>query len=107
MQKINDANFEDILTSDKPVVIDFGATWCGPCKKLEPIIEELSGELGEQAVVGKVDVGESPSIAQKYGVMSVPTVIFLKDGQPVHQFTGLQSKEKIGALLTEHLGLTV
>jgi len=107
MHKINDGNYEELTTTGKPVVIDFGATWCGPCKKLEPIIEELAGELGEQAIVGKVDVGESPAIAQKFGVMGVPTVVFLKDGQPVHQFTGLQSKEKIGALINEHLGLEV
>ncbi len=107
MHKFNDANFEALTTSGKPVLIDFGATWCGPCKKLEPIIEELATELGEQAVVGKVDIAESPAIAQKFAVMGVPTVVFLKDGQPVHQFTGLQSKEKIGALIGEHLGLQV
>ncbi|MEZ4655187.1 MAG: thioredoxin domain-containing protein [Candidatus Eisenbacteria bacterium] len=88
-----------------PVVLRLRATWCGPCKKLEPIIEELGQKKNGSMLVAKVDVGEAPAIAQKFGVMSVPTVIFLKNGQPVHQFTGVASKDKISQLLSQHLGV--
>ena len=106
MVKVNDKNYEEVVAqSDLPVVLDFGATWCGPCKKLEPIIEELSGEMAGKVVMAKVDVGEAPSVAQKFGVMGVPTVMFLMGGQPVHQLSGLQSKEKIAGLINQHLGV--
>lgn len=106
MQKVNDGNYDEVVgKAQVPVVLDFGATWCGPCKKLEPIIEELSGEMGDKVLVAKVDVGESPNVARKFGIMSVPTVIFLKGGQPVHQFSGVESKEKISGLISRHLGV--
>ena len=106
MQKITDANYDDLVGgSATPVVLDFGATWCGPCKKLEPIIAELSQENDGKVLVGKVDISEAPGVAQKFGIMSVPTVVFLKDGQPVHQFSGLESKAKITELMSQHLGV--
>ena len=106
MVKVNEKNYDEVVTqSTLPVVLDFGATWCGPCKKLEPIIEELSGEMAGRVVIAKVDVGEAPSVAQKFGVMGVPTVVFLKDGLPVHQFSGVPSKEKIAGMISEHLGV--
>lgn len=107
MLKVNDQNFAELVeSSGLPVVLDFGATWCGPCKKLEPIIEELSKEVGDRALFAKVDIDESVDTARRYGVMSVPTVVFLKNGQPVHKFVGLMPKNKIQALLGEHLNLT-
>ena len=106
MQKINDGNFAEIIgAATVPVVLDFGATWCGPCKKLEPIIEELSKELEGKAIFAKVDIDEAQSTAQKFGVMSVPTVVFLRAGEPVYKFVGLMPKNKIQQLLDQHLQL--
>jgi len=76
-------------------VVDFWATWCGPCKMLGPTIEELADELEGQAVVGKVDVDENRDLASQFGVMSIPTVIFFKDGKEVSRLVGVQSKEKL------------
>jgi thioredoxin 1 len=106
MQKVTEANYDEVVNqASVPVVLDFGATWCGPCKKLEPIIEQLGQEKNGAMIVAKIDVGEAPSIAQKFGVMGVPTVIFLKDGEPVHQFTGVVSKDKFSQMLSQHLGV--
>jgi thioredoxin 1 len=106
MQKVTDDNYDSVVgDSGLPVMLDFGATWCGPCKKLDPIMEELSGEMADKLVIGKVDVGESPAVAKKFGIMSVPTVIFLRDGAPVHRFSGVESKEKITSMLSQHLGV--
>jgi thioredoxin 1 len=102
---MDDTYAAQVEQSGLPVILDFGATWCGPCKKLEPILDQLSGELGEKVRFLKVDVAEAPETAKKFGVMSVPTVVFLKDGQKVHQFVGLESKEKIQKLVTQHFGL--
>jgi thioredoxin 1 len=102
---MDDTYATQVEQSALPVILDFGATWCGPCKKLEPILDQLSGELGEKVRFLKIDVAEAPETAKKYGVMSVPTVVFLKDGQKVHQFVGLESKEKIQKLITQHFGL--
>jgi thioredoxin 1 len=106
MQKVTEANYDEIVAqANLPVVLDFGATWCGPCKKLEPIIEELGLEKNGSVLMAKVDVGEAPAIAQKFGVMGVPTVIFLKEGKPVHQFTGVVSKDKMQKMLSQHFGI--
>jgi thioredoxin 1 len=106
MQHVDDGNHATLVEgSDLPVVLDFGATWCGPCKKLEPILEEMSGGFEGRVRFYKVDVGEAPETARKYGVMGVPTVIFLKDGKPVHRFAGVESRDKITKMLTQHLGV--
>jgi len=106
MEKVNDTNYTALVEgSQLPVVLDFGATWCGPCKKLEPILEEISSAYDGRLRFLKVDVGEAPSTAQKHGVMSVPTVIFFKDGKAIHRFSGLESKDKIQKLLAQHLGV--
>ena len=77
-----DANFEaEALKSDKPILIDFFADWCGPCKMQGPIIDEVASEIGDKAVVGKLDVDASPVTAQKYEVMSIPTLIIFKNGK--------------------------
>ncbi|MFH1194520.1 MAG: thioredoxin [bacterium] len=79
---ITDANFEtEVIKSDKPVVIDFWAAWCGPCKMIAPIIEELAGEYEGRAKIGKLDVDENQQTAIKYGVRSIPTVLILKNGE--------------------------
>ncbi|MEI6288592.1 MAG: thioredoxin [bacterium] len=91
----NDANFETEIMGDKPVLVDFFAPWCGPCKMQGPIIEELAKAIGDKAKVGKMNVDDNPLTAQKFNVMSVPTIIIFKNGNPAKTFNGLQSKENL------------
>ncbi len=92
--KITDQTFEQaVLKSDKPVLVDFWAVWCGPCQMQGPIVEDVAKTMEGKAVVGKVNVDENPGVAGKYGVMSIPTLIIFKGGQPVKQFVGAQSKD--------------
>lgn len=91
---ITDANFDsEVLKSAVPVLVDFWAVWCSPCVVQGPIVEEVARQLAGKAVVGKLNVDENPRMAQKYGVMSIPTLIVFKDGMVVRQFIGVQSKE--------------
>jgi len=96
-----DQNFEEeVLNSQIPVLVDFWAPWCGPCQMMGPIIEELAEELEGKVVVGKINVDENPQMAQKYGIMSIPTLLIFKNGQVVEQFVGVQSKEVLKTSLT-------
>lgn len=98
---ITDQTFEQtVLKSDKPVLVDFWAVWCGPCQMQGPIVEEVAKDMEGKAVVGKVNVDENPGVAGKYGVMSIPTIMIFKGGQPVKQFVGVQSKEALMSALT-------
>lgn len=91
---ITDQNFEsEVLKSTKPVLVDFWAVWCGPCQVQGPIVEDVAKVMAGKAVVGKLNVDENPQMAQKYGVMSIPTLMVFKNGTVVRQFIGVQSKE--------------
>jgi len=95
-KELNDKNFEsEVLKSDKVALVDFWAPWCGPCQMMGPIVEETSKEIGDTAIVGKCNVDENPNTAQKYGVMSIPTLILFKNGEIVKQMVGVQSKETL------------
>ena len=93
---MNSEDFENIvLNKNENAIVDFWATWCGPCKMLGPTIEEIAGELDGKIAVGKVDVDENRELAIKYGVMSIPTVIYFKNGEEAARLIGVQSKEKL------------
>lgn len=94
-------NFDEkVLKSDKPVLVDFFATWCGPCKRLAPVLDEISEEVKDTAAVYKVDIDQSPDIAAKFRVSSVPTLISFKNGEIYKQTVGLQSKQALMQLLS-------
>lgn len=101
---MTDDNFsQEVTKSDRPVLVDFYADWCGPCKMQAPIIDELEVEVDDKIKIGKLDVDANQQTAQKYEVMSIPTIIIFKDGEVVERLTGLQSKdillEKINQLI--------
>ncbi len=94
--KITNANFnEEVLNSELPVLIDFYADWCGPCKMMSPVVEELAGEYEGKAKVSKINVDQEPEIAEKYGVMSIPNFVFIKNGKLVDQQIGATAKAKL------------
>jgi thioredoxin 1 len=94
---ITDANFEELLTSGQPLVVDFWAQWCGPCKAISPIIEELAKEYEGKANIGKVDVDENDDITARYGIRNIPTILFFKNGELVDKQVGAATKAAIAA----------
>ncbi|MDG2021317.1 MAG: thioredoxin [Phycisphaerales bacterium] len=96
--EFTDANFAtEAMQSSQPVVVDFWAEWCGPCRALAPVIDELAGDFEGTAKIGKLDVDANKEVAQQFGIMSIPTVVVLKDGQLVKKFVGISSKEDLAA----------
>lgn len=102
--EITDSSFKDVvLNSDKPVLVDFWAVWCGPCRMLGPVIEELANDFESKAVVGKIDVDNNQDVSAQYGIRSIPTVLIFKNGEVVDKIVGVERKEVIAAKLNAHL----
>ncbi|MEP0942643.1 MAG: thioredoxin [Rhizobiaceae bacterium] len=94
--KIDTGNFDsDVLNSDTPVVVDFWAEWCGPCKMIAPSLEEIATEMGDKVKIAKVNMDENPDLAAKYGIRSIPTLLMFKDGEPVAIQVGAAPKNKL------------
>lgn len=101
--EFTDENFGDlVLKSAKPVLVDFWAVWCGPCKAIAPTIEQIAGEVEGKAVVGKLDVDNNPEISMKYGIMSIPTLLVFKNGEIVEKLVGAVPKAVIEQALRKH-----
>ena len=97
---INDNNFEEVvLKSDKPIMIDFWAEWCGPCRAIAPYVEQIAAEYDGKALVGKLDIEECPEITNRYGIRSIPTLLFFKDGKLVDKQVGMTSKSTLASKL--------
>ncbi len=88
--EITSSNFDEIIQSQTPTLVDFWAPWCGPCRALGPTIDKLAQDLGERAQIAKVNIDEHPQLAAQYGVASIPTVVIFKNGQPTDQFVGIR-----------------
>ncbi len=101
---VTDASFEhDVEKSAGVILVDFWATWCGPCKMIAPIVEQIANENEGKITVGKLDVDANGETATKYGVLSIPTLILFKDGQPVERLVGYQPKERLMAKIKPHI----
>lgn len=102
--EFTDTNFQElVLDSEKPVLVDFWATWCGPCRAIAPVIEELHNELDGKAIIGKVDVDKNSEAPQKYGVRNIPTLLVFKGGEVVDKVVGNQPKSKLIEILENHM----
>lgn len=101
--KIEQTNFEtEVMQSEKPVLLDFWADWCGPCRMIAPAVEEIAEER-EDIAVGKVNVDEQPALAQRFGIMTIPSLVLVKDGAVTAQVSGVRPKSAIDAFIDEHI----
>jgi thioredoxin 1 len=101
--EITDSNFNDVLSSDKPVLVDFWAEWCGPCRMIGPIVEELASDFDGKAVIGKVDVDANPEVSAKFGIRSIPTLLVFKNGEIVDKQIGAVPKAVLSQKLAAQL----
>ena len=102
--KVSDASFQaDVLDAKKPVLVDFWAEWCGPCRMIAPALDELSTELAEKITIAKLNIDENPGTANRFGVRSIPTLLVLKDGREVDRLVGVLPKQEILRRLQTHL----
>lgn len=101
--EITDANFNEVLNTDKPVLVDFWAEWCGPCKMIGPVVKELAAEYDGRAVIGKVNVDENPSTAAQFGIRSIPTLLVFKGGEIVDKQIGAVPKAVLAGKLDAQL----
>lgn len=101
--EITDANFEEVIKSEQPTLVDFWAEWCGPCKMIGPVVEELAGDYEGKAVIGKVDVDSNPGVAQAFGIRSIPTLLFFKGGEIVDKQVGAVPKAVLAQKLDAQL----
>lgn len=97
--EITDANYEQIINSEKPVLVDFWAEWCGPCRMIGPVVEELAADYDGKAVIGKVNVDENPNISAKFGIRSIPTLLVFKNGEIVDKQVGAVPKRVLSQKL--------
>ncbi len=101
---VTDVNFEDaVINADIPVLVDFWAEWCGPCKMIAPVLDEIASELDGKLTIGKLDVDENQSTAMAFGVMSIPTLMLFKNGQQVETIVGFQQKTQLMSKIQAHL----
>jgi thioredoxin 1 len=104
--EITDANFDqEVLKSDKPVLIDFWAVWCGPCKMVAPVVEEIASEYDGKLKVGKIDVDSNPEVSMKFGIRSIPTLMLFKGGKVVEQIIGAVPKRNLVDKVVPHIGV--
>jgi thioredoxin 1 len=101
--QVSDNTFQSEVEGTGTVLVDFWAPWCGPCKMIAPVLEEISGELGDKLKIAKVNVDENPASAQRFAVMSIPTLMIFKDGEAVDKVIGFQPKENLMSTINKHL----
>lgn len=105
VKSVTDDSFDaEVLGAAKPVLVDFWAEWCGPCRMVGPVVEEIAQEMSGKALVGKLDVDSNPQIATQYGIRSIPTLLIFKNGQVVEKQVGVVPKQNLVALLQAHMG---
>lgn len=95
--------FSELTNSDKPVLVDFYADWCAPCRAMKPVLEDLKAQMGDQIAIFKIDVDRNPAISERFNVMSIPTLIVFKNGEPVWRKSGMASSSELKNTLTNHL----